>query len=253
MHNFINNNRELCILTEFGLTEFFNPESGLPQGGVECPLHFICLNVILSFLNTHHTGYTMEYTARNNLRLPPIINKIDLSHVAFVDDITLIAGSHLEATNIIETVSLFIEIFGIEIASNKTKIQALNHDEENLIHVDNHLVVTTDKDIVDRILGLYINIHGNQTTQIEVIEAYVDKILANISKASITDQQCLYIINRCLNMGLLYKFKLLILSSKFIESIYIKMRTIFKQKCNLPRNFPSDSLYHKHLYSLNNL
>ncbi|KAG0039617.1 hypothetical protein BGZ89_007877, partial [Linnemannia elongata] len=72
-------------------------------------------------------------------------------------------------------------------------------------------------------------------------------------RKSVTDKQCIYIINAVLIPRLLYRMTAQIPTWTVIERITKKYRTVVRQKLGLPSSTPASILHHTRLYGLRDL
>jgi len=154
---------------------------------------------------------------------------------------------------------MFYNIIGIELLTAKTRLQ-VHHGSTDPIEqsftINNQIVTRTPRNVENRVLvvlGVFVNVSGGQTTQEDTITHFFNTAVGFLQSSAITDQQCLYFINNVILPAVLYKCMLLIPASGFLESIDIKLRTLFKQKAGKPRSFPSDLLNIKALNGLKSI
>lgn len=245
LHEYINANRTIQVSTAYGLTDPFHPQTGLPQGGVECPLHWLIFyDTILCAVHKHNEGFTMEYTSKNQLRNGPKPTKVKITGLAFMDDTNLCASSKeaiMKTMNIIET---FNSIVGISLNTKKTKLIVINPpaNEETSFTIQGNIITQVDDSEGERILGVHIAPNLSDNTQREILEESINRDIIAIRKYPMTDQQCLYIQTKLMN-----------LSETYFQKIQTKINTTLRMKSKLPSTFPTEALMHEAIYNSPNI
>jgi hypothetical protein len=104
------------VITAYGLTDAFHPKAGLPQGGMECPIHYLIFqDPLLTMIQENIVGAKMKIP--NSITPESNTNEdfISVPVISFVDDTTVLAKNYEEATEITNIITQFNKIHGIKV------------------------------------------------------------------------------------------------------------------------------------------
>ena len=256
LHEYINANRTLKVSTAYGLTPSFHPESGLPQGGVECPLHWLIFyDPLLCYIQQHHKGYTIDYKPTNTHRQHQQLIPISIPCVAFVDDSTFLEESKEAAEAIIKDTTWWYSFMAVEVNGTKSKLIILNSSlqhHENQLLIAGKIVKESPPTQGERLLGIHISSDMKFTTQRSIITEFTDQFIKVLARKQITDQMTIYLINNVLLPAIIYRYKLIQpTEAELLTTVTSKTRTLLKNKAQLPKNITNTILHLPSLYNLN--
>ncbi|KAG0313706.1 hypothetical protein BGZ97_009971, partial [Linnemannia gamsii] len=221
---------------------------GLDQGGMECPLLWrIAYDALLCAIDSLEIGYIMS-TPPAPEKAPPMV-----SDLAFVDDTNLVAPGHTELTRMTEVGTEFFGMHGIEINGKKTELLAINPTHIDNIDYGGSLIQPQVASKASRVLGVWFAADGSAKATAALAMKETETICRTLLRKSVTDKQCIYIINAVLIPRLLYRMTAQIPAWTVIERITKKYRTVVRQKLGLPSSTPSSILHHTRLYGLRDL
>jgi ribonuclease HI len=257
LHQNIYDTRSTCIITDLGLTEYYKPQSGVPQGGVECPLHWLLFyDPLLTFLQKKHTGFLMKATLKHPLPSLTITSECNTPALAYVDDLTYVAGYKSEMEKITSDALFWLKCIGLEVNAKKTKLIVLNEAESTKsidFTFDGSQIQRQLPGQGERLLGVHLSSDMKFNTQKELILQSVKDFVNQLENKSITDQMASYLINRVLIPSILYRNKLGALSDKNIKHIDSQLRTLMAHKAGHSKQITRSVLYHPRIYGLYSL
>ncbi|KAH7042976.1 hypothetical protein BKA57DRAFT_508337 [Linnemannia elongata] len=177
-------------------------------------------------------------------KAPPMV--LDL---AFVDDTSLVGPGHTKLTRMTDVGTEFFGMHGIEINGKKTELLAINPT-----YIDNNyggsLIQPQVASKASRVLGVWPAADGSAKTTAAMAMKETETVCGILLRKSITDKQCIYIINAVLILRLLYRMTAQIPAWTVIERITKKYRTVVRQKLGLPSSTQFSILHHTRLYGL---
>ena len=257
LHEYINSNRENCIITEHGITDFYKPLAGVPQGGVECPLHWLIFyDALLSRITNKYPGFEMSSKTLHPLESEQVASEVALSAIAYVEDTTWVAKNKAEMDGICLTAHTWFKMMGIQVNPSKTKLIVINETpdtKEMPFTFGGATIQRCHPSKGERLLGVYLSADGLHKTQKEVITLYINESVSILTSAAITDQQMVYIANSVLTPAIAYKCKLLPLTEAEIQSINSKILTLVKHKANLASSTANCVMNHHNMYNVKDL
>jgi ribonuclease HI len=178
---------------------------------------------------------------------------------AYVDD-TWWASNHKEGMDLIVLKSQeFFTMNGIEINPKKTRLIVINERDETK---DNPFmfgpspqteVKRSEKNIGDRLLGVFISADGKHKTQKEKIKEEVKNFITALRFKNVTDQQIIYLVNGVLIPALTYRTKLLPLTEKECETIDKQIARLVKTKCKLAACTQTSIIHQQFFYGIRKL
>jgi len=259
LYIFINKQRENCVITGHGNTDFYHPLAGLDQGGVECPLHWrIFYDSLLCFIQSNHQGYQMSHTATDIVSKQQCTQSINITGSAFVDDTWWAAKSIEEMTSITNSAQEFSYIMGINVNPTKTKLIVINEspltvNQQFLFGNPQQPINRSPSDQGERLLGVYISADGLNKTQREIIYRDVNTFIETLDKKLITDQICIYLINMVLYTALTYRCKLFPLTKPECEKIDKQVTALAKRKSGHAKTLLTEIMHQPMYYNIQKL
>jgi ribonuclease HI len=255
--NFMNTNRSLQIITQFGLTDPFKQGGGIPQGNKDSPdLWLFVWDTLLVAIHNKFPGFAM--TAITNHPLQSQRETITAKNVAnsFVDDTFTVGNGLANAQLQVDFILLFLKLAGTGANEKKTKLIVLNESQDT---IDQNLVIN-DKPITrsppnqgERLLGVYINGNAKNKTQDDIIREYVASTTASLCGKPLTDEQITYILNAAIIPKLAYMSKGSTLTAPQMSEIDTKLRQLVKQAISLSKSHPDVHLTHTNMYGVRSL
>ncbi|KAH7036152.1 hypothetical protein BKA57DRAFT_521286 [Linnemannia elongata] len=176
-----------------------------------------------------------------------------VSDLAFVDDTSLVGPGHTELTRMTDASTEFFGMHGIEINGKKTELLAINPTHIDNINYGGSLIQPQAASKASRVLEVWLTADGSAKTTAAMAMKETETVCGILLRKSVTDKQCIYIINAVLIPRLPYRMRAQIPAWTVIERITKKYRTVVRQKLGLPSSTPSSILHHTRLYGLRDL
>ncbi|KAG0358382.1 hypothetical protein BGZ54_010444 [Gamsiella multidivaricata] len=163
---------------------------------------------------------------------PPGMPKIGM--LAFVDDTTWLAGSKQNMQDILDVVTFFFILSGVEINAKKTKVITHNSkrtgQETLMFGTPAEEIRPVEKNEEVRILGVWVNERGTSTPT-QSLEREVDTICSILKPKAVTDRQVIYAINNVLIPKVVYRISAQIMSPTSVRRMTGKYLRLWKMKC----------------------
>lgn len=224
-------NRKMRIMTKVGNTKYFQPTTGLEQGDPSSPILWnLFYEPLLEKLNTMK-GYQ--------------IGNENISHIAYADDLTLIAENDSDMKGLMRTVEEYLNLHNMSIQTKKTFLVSNYNSEIATFTIDSsEQVLKIDKKEPVKYLGVWHTL--NESTKInELIEQEIKEIATRTFKKRISIPIANYIVNAIL----LSIFRYRMIGRPGTVSLYQKINSIcssvVKKAAKLPRTYPSALLQTK--------
>lgn len=254
--NILNNlisNRSSRVITFYGLTDEFNPETGIEQGDALSPLLWrIYYDPLLTKIQNLEEGYYMETQKYGNLRKTKIeTKKLKINAIAYMDDTTYLTSNRKQMETILQSVEEFTKITGIKInaeksrlicINNKTGKQSLNFMKEKINAIGKHDQI--------RILGVYLAANGKKQYQKNLIEEKVKNTCRILTWKKATDKEIRYIINHVLFPAIEYLLNDIIISKKQCNHLNSMCLKVIKHKAGFAQTAINSMFYLPEGYKL---
>ena len=180
------------VITDHGLCDSYDEESGVRQGDVLSPTKFVLwIDALLTWLDELDTDITIKnpYTSKD----------IPLHAILFADDIMLISASAAGLQRKLTRIHQFLTHCGVQINENKSYYtsseegfdpQPTNTGEPTHgIYFHRKGKKTWIKgvgpDTAVRYLGLHLTLTGNQQTHIDILQQKLTQILGELRKSAL--------------------------------------------------------------------
>jgi ribonuclease HI len=245
------------VITPFGLTQSYLAESGLDQGAVEAPLHWrISYDPLLWAMDKLAAGYTVNVAWKGPG--PPALQScgpVSVSSLAYVDDTVWVARSKSCAQRMLGLAMEFFQLNDIAINVKKTVLMVVNPTTDPTIDslqfgspaLPLHPMPRSEG---TRYLGCHISADGGLVTQRHLIDRTVTEFIGHLLSKQITDYQAVYLVNRVLVPMVLARCILMVPGQSECLSWTRQYLNLVKKKAKLPRDTPSEVLFHHRLYKL---
>jgi hypothetical protein len=178
--------RKGTYITPLGLSQNYEIQRGLPQGDTISPTLFnVFINKLLDDLSNSNYGYKM--------------NNKKISHIAFADDITLIAKNKNQLRQLLGIVNHFCNETGYMLNIDKCVYTSRSQNYKRFTYKDYMNEKTYfnsfDHNESIRYLGIYINLDLNWKGQFEKTKNNLTSCLKQIRSKMFNIDQTIKIIN----------------------------------------------------------
>ena len=243
--------RNIKIITTYGLSNGFTAEDGIDQGEIISPLLWrIFYDPLLCRIQANSDfGYTMNW--HNNTIMRPI--RIACS--AFADDTIWIGSSREQTQSIIETSNSFFAFNDIEINGNKSELLVINGKQptdklEVIMGKNKDIVTCADLNTPVRFLGVWLSRKKGSKHTTNICSRYIKDIVFILKPKSITLAHAVYIVNTVIIPKVLYMLQALELIPNIANTLQSPLNAITKIKGNFPITMDSSALHHQALVGL---
>jgi len=249
--------RKNTVLTQGGLSEFYDVKIGIDQGEVISPLLWcIYFDPLLCEITNLNKGYTLshKWMANVNQGLQRQLTA-QIAALGFMDDANWIFSSFEDLEDILEVADDFYMLTRAAINKDKSKLltNITATKDPITIRFGNKIILIQPSFDAVRFLGVMINIHINHSFVKKELKTTI-RYFINLTKTKpITDKQFCYIANHVLLLQLLYKMCNTSLSQSFCVKLNQSIRSLFKHKCSFPKTAPNAVFHSKLFYSLSDI
>jgi ribonuclease HI len=227
--------RQITIDTLHGKTDKIKPKIGLPQGDkISCILWNIFYDPLLTRLKSEK-GYIMS-------------EKINIQELTYADDLTIIAENTENLQKMVDITNDYLKMFNMK--ANPTKSTIVSNQKHTNINItlnDEKIEDVRKNNQLVRILGTFITLNGShkETTQHAKEEAL--QLIKMIKYKYRPGEITTYHINAVIIPILKYRLQSTYIPPTTINQINSQIRTLVKQKYNLPPNTPNAQLYDREM------
>ena len=249
--------RKNAVLTNNGLSEFYDVKIGIDQGEVISPLlWYIYFNPLLCEIKQLNKGYTITHKWMSNVSqgLQQQLQE-QIAALSFMDDANWISSSLEDLEDILEVADDFYKLTRAAINKDKSKLLTNTTSEKDPIPIrfgPNVVSIPPSFDAV-RFLGVMINIYLNHSLVKKELTSNIRRFINLTKSKPITDRQFTYVVNHVLIPQLLYKMRNTPLSQSTCVKLNQSIRNLFKHKCSFPKTAPNVIFHSKMFYNLSDL
>src|SRR5256884_6119500 len=233
--------RNMRIITNFGLSDAFTAKDGIDQGEV-CSLliwRIFYDSLLCRIQNDPTLGYTTAVTWPDTNPNRSRVIKSRIAGLAFADDTLWIGHSQSNLQRIIDISNSFFLLNDIEINGNKSKLMVINPPANQVQATvtmgtkrPEKVLFEHPKELV-RYLGVWFSAHNSKKSQLHIIKQEMEKIVAVIRYKSITIDQMVYINNKVLIPRLEYRLSTTLLSEEQARIVYSPVTKAAKKAMGL--------------------
>ena len=226
--------RRLNIQTPYGPAEAFNPKNGVPQGDTISPILFrIFYDPLLTKLKDLYIGYPIEKS--------PTVN---ISNIAFADDLTLIASTAHELQILLNAVNSFLNLSDMRMGPSKTII-VHNTKQQNLNFKIGNTKITDIRDskTLFRFLGVFYTLDGTHKATIDHALDTLSKLTQLVKRKHAPGEITTFIINAVIIPNISYKLQCTPLKTAQFRKIDSMLRSLVKYKYGLAQSTPNVTIY----------
>ena len=272
LHRHFMQHRIACVLTARGRTDWFPVECGLPQGGIEAPLHWrIFFDTVLTTMEElaqeRQLGYRLGATGkaaesrsrsavakrvRGESFKPPIGPCPAMPVAAFADDNTMIAESPYALQQMFDLLSEFLHLHGMHLNAKKTETTYwlppgkptppdLNQYTVGVRGTPSFAKVGNQLKPTDpfRVLGVYFTATLNWSFQLAILRAQLQAAIATLSTKSISQYEFSVILHRVIYPRLAYPLRIVSLTDAQCASLDAIWLTAAKHATGLGGSTPN--------------
>src|SRR5260363_70527 len=227
--------REIKIITKFGLTESIRVKEDIDQGEVISPLLWrIYFDPLLSYLRESRLGAKIEVEWPADLRKDQVRkDRITVAGLAYADDTVLVAESQEKIQEIIDIAEEFFEANSIELNTKKTELIVFNKKGKKnssclLFNKRKDKVIPKKDWDLTRFLGVWIAVKGCKKSLKSRLKREAVELAHLIKTKEISIDQARYINNKVLLPRLEYKLNLTLLNKQECDKIQNPMLQVVK-------------------------
>eukprot|EP00741_Cyanophora_paradoxa_P000964 tig00000449_g932.t1 len=205
-----------------GLSDAFELECGLPQGGIESPLHWLifydallCAQQELDRVDCDQGGEGVAYVlgdAVADAGQP----RARVTGCAYADDTQWWSGTAAGIQRLADVASEFFRMHDITVNASKTEFTYNNVSPEPEAPLLGHPRVPVGKKLAPgahfKLLGVYLTANLSWTEQIRQMEAQARETVAVIARKQLTAQEACYIVEAVVQARIAYGLKVVPLS-----------------------------------------
>ena len=232
----IHNKSKSFISLNIGDTEEFNLNRGIRQGDGIAPLLFILfINPLIEIINKQE-GYNFN----NNTNL-------NISSLAFADDISLISNTRNKIENLFKLVQEYSIYYGIEISEEKSVYSYHSPNGEIFLPINhNNINLTTiSSNSSYKYLGILTNILLSRKENFENVISKIKNKLHILHSKSLAPELKVELINRVILPALAYHLHTNILDKTNIKDLNSKITEIIKHSLSLPKRIRNEQFWIK--------
>ena len=229
--------RQMRIITQAGPTKFFTPNTGLEQGEPSSPVLWNIFYELLLQKLSQLKGYKL--------------GNINVSYLAYADDLTLIASNDNDMQILLSTVCQFLKQHRMEIQPKKSIVTATYQCRD--FSISNEEETTTLSRVCKKISVKYLGVPIALTGQKGLFEQTMDEVkqmLSRVGNKKISSCIAKYIINAVILPIVSYRIQGCAGEKTFYKKINSLCAQFIKKCLNLPKGFPH-SLLHSGVTSVN--
>eukprot|EP00741_Cyanophora_paradoxa_P010364 tig00020531_g10028.t1 len=222
LHRNIFERRRARAITGHGLSDAFELECGLPQGGIESPLHWLifydallCAQQELDRIDCDRGGEGVAYVlgdAVADAGQP----RARVTGCAYADDTQWWSGTAAGIQKLADVASEFFRMHDITVNASKTEFTYNNVSPEPEAPLLGHPRVPVGKKLAPgahfKLLGVYLTANLSWTEQIRQMEAQARETVAVIARKQLTAQEACYIVEAVVQARIAYGLKVVPLS-----------------------------------------
>eukprot|EP00741_Cyanophora_paradoxa_P000989 tig00000449_g955.t1 len=260
LHRNIFERRRARAITGHGLSDVFELECGLPQGGIESPLHWLifydallCAQQELDRLEQEKGGAGVAYVmgmGEDDADFAPA----RVTGSAYADDTQWMSGSAEGIQMLADVASEFFRLHDIAVNARKTEFAYNNVSPEPEPPLLGNPRVPVGKKLKPgehfKLLGVYLTANLSWKEQIRQMETQARETVAVIARKQLTAQEACYVVEAVVQARIAYGLKVTPLTERQCDRLDAIWMRVVKHHGGLAASTSNYALWSHGTYSL---
>jgi hypothetical protein len=228
--------RKNKVITDFGLTDYYEVTTGIDQGEIMSPLLWIIYyDPLFAKIRKKRDNAEIGYEITDVIKKNSNTNAIRITDLAYMDDSTWIGNSKQDLSTILNITDSFNKFNGIKVNKEKSRLLVLNSklttEEKFICYGENSIkIYPIDNKESIRFLGVWISPERNKNFIASQIKKENEEAYEIMKYKHLTDDQISYIFNTVIVPRIEYRMNLTVFNETELNHLTTKIRKLLRNK-----------------------